>query len=136
MQQPELTPADDHATPRVLFVDDEALVRKAFRRSMRRMGMSVTLAEDPHAAIAMWNEGGFDVLVTDLNMPGMTGLELIERIHADTGHEAFVVLSGVGVLENRFGVPGVRYVPKPWNADQLAGAIFDLAADEAVARAG
>ena len=135
MNHPASTHGDDRATPRVLFVDDEALVRKAFRRSMRRKGMAVTLAEDPDAALALWARGPFDVLVTDLNMPGMTGLELIDRIHAQSGHEAFVVLSGVGVLETRC-VPGVRYVPKPWDAEQLADVIFELVAKEAVAQAG
>jgi len=125
----------DQARPRVLFVDDEGLVRKAFRRSMRRFGMAVTLAEDGQDALAQWDEGDFDVLVTDLNMPGMSGLELIEKIHARTGHAGFVVLSGVGVLETRCGIPGVRYVPKPWDADHLARAIYDLAGGEAVARA-
>ncbi|MEM1034518.1 MAG: response regulator [Myxococcota bacterium] len=130
---------DDGTRPlRVLYVDDESLVRKAFGRAMRRYDMSITLAAHPHEALALWNAAsdGFDVVVSDLNMPDMNGLELIEAIHDQSGHDAFIVLSGVGVLETRCGVPGVRYVPKPWSPDQLADAIYALAPQRSVARAG
>lgn len=116
-------------TVRVLFVDDEELVRRAFRRSMRRKGIEVVEAESGEEALAIHegDERGFDVVVTDLNMGRMSGLELIEHLAA-RGIDRFVVMSGVGIIETSSQVPGVVYVEKPWEPARVADVIHALAA--------
>ncbi len=64
---------------RILFVDDDPLAGAAFERSVRRAGYLVEVSRSPYEAIARAKERRFDVIVTDLRMPGMDGLTLLER---------------------------------------------------------
>ncbi len=64
----------------VLVVDDEPLVRKSMSYLLRGMGCSVRCAEDGLAALARMGESKPDVLLSDLNMPRMSGFELLSVV--------------------------------------------------------
>jgi len=66
----------------VLLVDDERLALGVMAGGLRSRGLSVTEASSAAQALALWREHSFDVLLTDLAMPGMTGLELAQQISA------------------------------------------------------
>ncbi len=61
----------------VLVVDDETNLRKVLGATLRREGYEVVLAEDGDQAIARFDQGGIDVVVSDLVMPGKDGLEVL-----------------------------------------------------------
>ena len=68
---------------KILLVDDDAFLRDMYATKFTQSGDVVTTAEDPGVALSKIREDQFDVLIIDMVMPGMTGLELLERVRAD-----------------------------------------------------
>ncbi len=66
----------------VLLVDDDDLIQQAHCRMLRYAGFRVTLAHDGIAALAAWESERFDVTIADLQLPRMSGLELLAQIRA------------------------------------------------------
>lgn len=81
---------------RILFVDDESAIleglRNVFRRERRHWDMA--FAERGEAALAMLAERPFDVIVSDIRMPGMNGLELLERVRQEHPGVVRIALTG------------------------------------------
>ncbi len=76
-------PRVEPPSPRVLLVDDEAPVRELLRRYLSGHGFVIREAENSAAALALLDSTEpIDVLVTDLRMPGMSGIELLERVQS------------------------------------------------------
>jgi two-component system KDP operon response regulator KdpE len=67
---------------RVLVADDEAAIRKVVRDALVQAGHEVETAVDGEEAETLLADGGFDLVITDLNMPRVDGLELVRRIRA------------------------------------------------------
>ncbi|MBI2196992.1 MAG: response regulator, partial [Candidatus Rokubacteria bacterium] len=85
--------------PTVLVADDESGVRESVGRVLRHEGFRVIAAEDGDAALAALREGGVDLLLADLRMPGLDGLELLRAAKLLTPEVEIVVLSGHGTVE-------------------------------------
>jgi diguanylate cyclase (GGDEF)-like protein len=121
------------APTRVLFVDDEPIVRKAFDMTMRHRGLSVDLAASPAEAMEMAKAAPYDVIVTDMRMPGMTGYALVEALLPWCQETAFIIVSGLVDLDIAVD-PAVdeaiaSVIPKPWDNDELAAAIVSADAN-------
>jgi len=90
-------------TPKLLLlVDDDADLRRSVSRLLRRAGWTVVEARDGLEALEMLEDLSPAVLLTDMRMPHMGGLQLIDAVRADDGALPIVVLSGyhdVPVLE-------------------------------------
>lgn len=110
----------------VLFVDDEASLRRLVDRVLRGAGYEVTLAAHPAEALSAYFERPADVLVTDFDMPQMTGPELVEAIRGRAGHTAPTSVLVSGALD--LVLPSQRHlfaalVPKPFRPAQLVEAV-------------
>src|SRR5262245_12458335 len=79
------------AGPRVLVVDDEPNVRLVFRRTLETDGYRVDEAEDGEAALGLLDRQPFDIILLDLRMPGVGGMELL-RCLRDEGVDVPVVI--------------------------------------------
>src|SRR3954470_20872427 len=79
---------------RVLVVDDEADVLDALARAIRIAGYSVEKAKTAKDALALCSDHAFDLLVVDFIMPGMTGLEVLNKIRALHPTIRSIVVSG------------------------------------------
>lgn len=112
---------------RVLYVDDEPAARRAFARVMSARGFDVQLASSGLAALRKAQQTYFPVVVTDLRMPGMDGLALIEQLQGIQQRTAFIVLTGVPEVDlrrdHRMDAVISSIVSKPWDDDELAGII-------------
>lgn len=81
------------ATVRILIVDDFSTMRRIVRNLLKEIGYTHTdEAEDGAAALAMLRGGGFDFVVSDLNMPNMDGFELLREMRQDAQLKALPVL--------------------------------------------
>jgi CheY-like chemotaxis protein len=126
-------PPSPRASPlRVLLVDDDAFVLGSFRRLLERHGYEVVARERPEDALAEVRAGArFDVLVTDLSMPGLRGGELIARVaevDPQLARRAAVVTGDVlcdAVAELRGA--SVRLFAKPPDLARLFDCIGELA---------
>ena len=84
----------------VLVIDDDAVVGRSFDRVLTGKGYEVSTALSGEEALKTMNEADFDVVFTDIKMPGMDGLEVAERIRARCPWTPVVVITGYGTTEN------------------------------------
>jgi CheY-like chemotaxis protein len=111
-------PTND-ATPRlgrVLLVDDEPELRRLLRRTLVRAGFEVVEAADGRAALEAVRLAYFDVVISDIRMPRMGGLELMERLQLEVPDMPVVLMSGSTELSNRqsaLDVGAFDYLAKP-----------------------
>ncbi len=81
------------AQPKFLIVDDFATMRRIVRNLLKELGHeNADEAEDGEVALKKLKGGGFDFVVSDVNMPNMTGFELLKQIRADEALKALPVL--------------------------------------------
>ena len=110
---------------RVLVADDFATMRKIVRNILKQIGFdNIVEAEDGQAALQVLKSENIGLVVTDWNMPNMTGLELLEKIRSDpkTATLPVLMVTAEGLKENVVAAvkAGVNnYVVKPFTAEVL-----------------
>ncbi len=107
---------------RVLLADDERAIAITLADDLRRTGIEVETAADGNEAQALYDGGRFDVVVTDLNMPGITGSELLEHIKRGEDAAEVIIITGYGTIDS--AVDAMRkgafdYVLKPFNNEEI-----------------
>lgn len=110
---------------KILIVDDFSTMRRIIKNLLRDLGFTNTHeADDGSTALPMLKSGDFDFLVTDWNMPGMSGIELLKEIRADAKLATIPVLMVTAEAKRdqiieaaQAGVNG--YVVKPFTAQVL-----------------
>ncbi|MBW1880107.1 MAG: sigma-54-dependent Fis family transcriptional regulator [Deltaproteobacteria bacterium] len=110
------------ARPRVLVVDDDRAVRAALRVNLSKGGMDVTLCINATEALGTLRERAYDLVLTDVKMPGSTGLELLEKIRDSWPDIQVVVMTGYGSVADavRAMKAGASdYIIKPIGKDEL-----------------
>jgi len=85
---------------KVLLVDDEEGLRMIMSRQLRRAGHEVSLAEDGLAAVDLLSSGSFDVVVSDMKMPRLDGMGLLQHARQVAPDMEFIILTGHGNLDN------------------------------------
>src|SRR5690349_11742553 len=101
---------------RVLVVDDEQETCDLLKMSLEREGFAVTTCTSAEAALELVGSVDFDVVLTDLSMPEMGGLELCERVLGTRPNVPVVVITGQGSLETAIGamrVGAYDFITKP-----------------------
>ncbi|HLT31920.1 MAG TPA: sigma-54 dependent transcriptional regulator [Myxococcaceae bacterium] len=116
---------------RVLVVDDEANLRKVLSTLLRRDGYDVTVAEDGADGLAAFQTAGADVVVTDLVMPRMGGMELLKAVHAKDPGIPIVVITAHGTVDS--AVEAIKagafdFITKPFDQTELSHVIAKAAA--------
>jgi len=111
---------------KVLVVDDEQVVLDGVGRHLRRDGYEVRTALDATEALALLNGEGTDVLISDLMMPGMDGLELLDRISAFAAPPPVIMITGYATM--RTALQALRkgafdYIAKPFTRAELLGVV-------------
>ena len=127
------------ASGKVLVVDDDPAVRQSIDRILSSKGYAVITAENGEEALRKLNEEKYDLVYTDIRMPGMSGLEVAEQIKARRPWTPVVIITGYGTdaAEARAKAAGVSsFVHKPLSPEMIEDAARDaLAAPAAVAEA-
>jgi two-component system cell cycle sensor histidine kinase/response regulator CckA len=118
-------PSDLAGQGTILFVEDEASVRVIAAKSMRKRGYTVVEAEDGEEALEILEDGDhvFDMMISDVVMPGMDGPTLLKEGRSLLGDARIVFISGYA--EEQFSdllseEPDVTFLPKPFTLAQLA----------------
>jgi len=110
---------------KVLVVDDFSTMRRIIKNLLRDLGFTnISEADDGNTALPMLKEGNFDFVVTDWNMPGMQGIDLLKAIRADSNLSHIPVLMVTAeakkeqiIMAAQAGVNG--YIVKPFTAATL-----------------
>jgi CheY-like chemotaxis protein len=113
---------------RALIVDDDVSMTMVVDSVLRRSGMNTRIVNDPNAALAILDDFVPDVILLDLHMPGLSGLELLSlfRAHAKTAFTPVVLISGDENQERRFETltaGGDDYLMKPLRPKHLVAAV-------------
>ena len=84
---------------RLLIAEDEANLRLVLQKELQRLGYRVQAAPDGEAALRKLEESNVDVLLCDINMPLMDGMELLRRVHERPNPPEVIMLTGQGTIE-------------------------------------
>lgn len=125
---------------RILIVDDEPHVIRVLKLSLRPHGYAIESVSDPREAMDMVKTFAPDVLITDIQMPGLTGRDLCERIHTEMPQRDFLILvmTAMAARENSEWVsriPNAEFLEKPLSPRSLAARLNDYFAPACAARA-
>lgn len=109
----------------ILIVDDDEVFRRRLARAFEDRGYDTRVAGDFESAVALATEESPELAVTDLKMPGRSGLELVQALHEIDPATKVVVLTGYGSIAT--AIDAVRlgatyYLPKPADADDIVAA--------------
>lgn len=120
---------------KVLVVDDDPVVRKSFDRVLSGKGYAVITAENGEEALRKLNEEKYDLVYTDIRMPGMSGLEVAEHVKASRPWTPVVIITGYGTdaAEARAKAAGVSsFLHKPMSPETIEDSARDALAVPAV----
>jgi DNA-binding NtrC family response regulator len=106
----------------VLIIDDEDLYRRALERILRRQGHSISSASNGAEALEFIANESVDLVLCDFQMPGMTGLEVVKRIHEIQPDLPCIIITGFGSAERSLealGAGAFWYLEKPFEQERL-----------------
>ncbi|HPE37641.1 MAG TPA: response regulator, partial [Spirochaetales bacterium] len=110
--------------PRILVVDDSIVIRKALSKQLEAIGAQVTLAKDGVEGLETARQGRFDLIISDVDMPRMIGLDMCERLKDDPATRAvpIIILSSRDSeedIERGFKVGADSYLSKSVGKDEF-----------------
>jgi|RhiMetdeSRZDD1v2_1073273.scaffolds.fasta_scaffold18394_9 CheY-like chemotaxis protein len=110
----------------ILIVDDEDYIRSVIEEILREVGHDVVTVRSGEEAVRLCEGRRFDLVITDLSMPGMDGLELIHSLRSS--HEQVPVLAVSGAFDGQFlkvatTLGAVGTLDKPFTPNGLLGAV-------------
>jgi EAL domain-containing protein (putative c-di-GMP-specific phosphodiesterase class I) len=109
-----------------LLVDDDLLVARGYERYLKSIGYAVETRDDGPAAVALFKETGFDVIISDVNMPGMSGLQLLRAIREHDLDVPVIIMTGGPDIQTAIEAieyGALRYLTKPIDGDSLAAIV-------------
>ncbi len=126
---PAAPAAPEFAKRRVLLVEDSEDVREATIEFINEVGFDVVAVESAEEALEALDAGRYDIVFTDVSLPGMNGIELLRRVRARDAGQRIVIASGYGAEYGRteFGA-GVAVLSKPYDLATLERTLDDIMA--------
>ncbi len=117
----------EHVRHKILLVDDEAYVLQALNRTLRKSPWEIVTCDCPTNALSMLSKHQFSVILSDFNMPNMSGVDFLKQAKATQPDAIPVIISGFsdfdGLMDiiNECGI--FKYLMKPWNNEFLMSQI-------------
>jgi EAL domain-containing protein (putative c-di-GMP-specific phosphodiesterase class I) len=110
----------------ILVVDDDALVARSLRRVLEVAGYQVTTVDDGRAAVEKITHNAYDVVLSDIQMPGMSGVELLSVVRSYDLDVPVLLMTGEPSLETAIeavSLGALQYLPKPTSNEVLLNAV-------------
>lgn len=108
--------------PRILVVDDEESIREFLEIMLKKEGYEVTCAEDGAKAKDLLQKRSFDMVISDLQMPNMTGIELLRHVKETYPDLVFMLITAFGTTESAveaMKMGAYDYLTKPFKIDEV-----------------
>lgn len=119
--------------PRILLIDDEAIALTNLTHVLKREGYAVTACKDGETALAALAKGDYDLVLTDLKMPGLDGMEVLRRTRADYPDVPVIMITGHASLDSAveaMKAGAYHYLAKPFRlaeAREIVRSALELA---------
>ncbi len=107
---------------RILLIDDDDAVRESIGRMLRGAGFVVQPARSGEEGFDLARAGGFDVILSDLRMPGLSGIDVLRKLREAHVDAAFIVMTGFGSIDaavESMKLGAVDFMQKPFFRDEL-----------------
>jgi two-component system response regulator AtoC len=118
-----------NAKPQILIVDDEPAICDLLEDDLTEHGYVCTAALDGREAVAKLEKEEFDIVLLDIKMPRMSGLEVLKRIRAD-GHSTAVIMitcvNSIDTVATALKLGACDYIIKPFDLDEVSSNIRRL----------
>ena len=111
---------------RILIVDDNAEIREIVQEYLADSDCSIEVASDGNEALEKYDKNPHDIIVTDLKMPGISGIELIKLIKQKTDITEFIIITGYASVDTAIDavkIGAFDYIVKPFRMEELRVAI-------------
>ncbi|MBM3219571.1 MAG: sigma-54-dependent Fis family transcriptional regulator [Candidatus Rokubacteria bacterium] len=112
--------------PMLLVADDDPGLRESLQRTLTRAGYRVALAPDGRSALDQLQGGGFDLILSDIRMPGLTGMQLLHAAKTLQPDIDVILLTAFGTIEeavNAIKDGACDFITKPFRGEQLLNAV-------------
>ncbi len=113
---------------KALVIDDEELIRWSLQTALKGLDLSVDVAESGEQALKMLKSSRYDIIITDLKMPGLDGLELLAEIRA-SGIKSIVILISAylshSTIKQASEYGAFKCVDKPFGMEDFLGVVKD-----------
>jgi DNA-binding NtrC family response regulator len=117
-----MSPNPRHATPSILIVEDEAKMRRLLELNLGEEGYGVHAASDAEAGLNLMRQEKVDLVLTDLKLPGMDGLEFLQMLKRTNATIPVVVMTAYGTVETAveaMKAGAADYVLKPFSLEEI-----------------
>jgi two-component system NtrC family response regulator len=111
---------------RILIVDDDEEILKLLEEALKFLGYEVDIARNGESALKIFCEKRFDLVITDDQMPGMRGVELIRNILLRYPHFPIIALTGHGKKEELLNAGAKAFLSKPLMLEELKKTIEEI----------
>ncbi|GAB4344889.1 MAG: hypothetical protein Kow0099_24680 [Candidatus Abyssubacteria bacterium] len=115
---------------KLLLLDDEPIVGKRLKPALRKLGCEVEAFEDPSEALKRIDEEEFDIVVTDIRMQGIDGLEVLRRVHEKSSRTKVIMITGYAMMETAREAMergAFDFIAKPFEPDDLRAVVVRAA---------
>lgn len=112
----------EQSQTKILVAEDETNLRLVIQKELERLGYHVRAAADGEAALKILEESNFDVLLSDISMPNMDGMELLRRVHERPNPPETIMLTGHATVETAIEamkLGAYDYLSKPYRITEL-----------------
>jgi len=114
----------------VLILDDEPIVGKRLKPALTKIGCQVEAFVNPREALAALQKQDFDIVVTDIRMDEIDGMEVLERVHARTPRTKVIMITGYAMMDlarEAMTRGAFDFIAKPFKPDDLRQVIAKAA---------
>jgi DNA-binding NtrC family response regulator len=115
----------------LLILDDEPIVGRRLGPALTKMGCEVESFEDPQKALQRIEEKTFDIVVTDIRMEDIDGIEILERVKARSDHTKVIMITGYATVEvarEALNKGAYDFIAKPFKPNDLREVVRRAAA--------
>jgi len=114
----------------VLLLDDEPIVGKRLKPALAKIGCEVEVFEDPKEALKRIDEKEFDIVVTDIRMEGVNGIEVLEHVTGKSSRTKVIIITGYAMMSlarEAMKKGAFDFIAKPFEPDELRAIIVRAA---------
>ena len=114
----------------ILLLDDEAIVGKRLKPALEKIGCQVEVFQDPKAAVQRIDEKSFHIVVTDIYMEGMDGMQVLDRVHEKAPDTKVIMITGyamISLARDAMEKGAFDFIAKPFKPDDLRAVIAKAA---------